>query len=80
MSDPYETAGQADPFPSKIPPPSDINFTDAGFLPFLGSGNNFVNPHLKTPYIYQYNLSFHANSATAIWLRSVTPAVLHTGS
>ena len=57
MSHPYQTAGQADPFPSKIPPPSDINFTAAGFLPFLGSGNNFVNPHLKTPYIYQYNLS-----------------------
>ena len=66
MSHPYETAGQADPFPSKIPPPSDINFTDAGFLPFLGSGNNFVNPHLKTPYIYQYNLSFQRQFSNSL--------------
>jgi hypothetical protein len=57
LSSPYETAGQVDPFPSKIPPPSNVNFAAAGFTPFLGSGNNFVNIHLKTPYIYQYNLS-----------------------
>jgi len=57
LSTPYISVGQADPFPSKIPPPSNINFADAGFTPFLGSGNNFVNIHLKTPYIYQYNLS-----------------------
>ncbi|MBZ5682847.1 MAG: TonB-dependent receptor [Acidobacteriia bacterium] len=57
LSTPYVSVGQADPFPSKIPPPSNINFADAGFTPFLGSGNNFVNIHLRTPYIYQYNLS-----------------------
>lgn len=57
LSDPYGTAGLPDPFPSKIPPPSNIDFFAAGFLPFLGPGNNFVDPHLKTPYIYQYNLS-----------------------
>lgn len=57
LSHPYESAQAADPFPSQIPPPSNINFYTAGFLPRLGPGNNFVDIHLKTPYIYQYNLS-----------------------
>jgi Carboxypeptidase regulatory-like domain len=57
LSNPYGTGGVSDPFPSQEPPPSNINFADAGFTPFLGSGNNFVNIHLKTPFIYQYNLS-----------------------
>jgi len=57
LSNPYGTGGVADPFPSQEPPPSNINFAAAGFTPGLGSGNNFVNIHLKTPYIYQYNLS-----------------------
>ena len=58
LSHPYESAQYVDPFPSQIPPPSNVNFYDAGFLPLLGPGNNFVDIHLKTPYIYQYNLSF----------------------
>lgn len=57
MSFPYQSGQQADPFPSQIPPPTNIDFFAAGFLPRLGPSNNFVNPHLKTPYIYQYNLS-----------------------
>lgn len=57
LANPYGTAGLSDPFPSRIPPPSNIDFTAAGFTPFLGPGNNFVNIHLKTPYVYQYNLS-----------------------
>ena len=57
LSHPYESAQYVDPFPSQIPPPSNVNFFDAGFLPLLGPGNNFVDIHLKTPYIYQYNLS-----------------------
>jgi hypothetical protein len=57
LSNPYGTAGLVDPFPSQEPPPSNINFANAGFTPFLGSGNNFVNIHLRTPFIYQYNLS-----------------------
>ena len=57
LSDPYGTAGLVDPFPSQEPPPSNIDFAAAGFTPFLGSGNNFVNIHLRTPYIYQYNAS-----------------------
>ncbi|HEV2400034.1 MAG TPA: TonB-dependent receptor [Candidatus Sulfotelmatobacter sp.] len=57
LSQPYQTAGQVDPFPSKIPPPSNVDFAAAGFTPGLGSGNNFVNVHIRTPYVYQYNLS-----------------------
>jgi hypothetical protein len=57
LSNPYGTAGLVDPFPSQEPPPSNVNFGNAGFTPFLGSGNNFVNIHLRTPYIYQYNVS-----------------------
>jgi len=35
LSTPYQAVGQVDPFPSKIPPPSNINFVDAGFVPSL---------------------------------------------
>jgi hypothetical protein len=55
LSMPYQTAGAPDPFPS-TPPPSNLDFGAAGYLPF-GYGDLFVDPHLKTPYIYQYNLS-----------------------
>lgn len=65
LSTPYQSVGQPDPFPSRIPPPSDINFGDAGFLP-LGPGNNFVDIHLKTPYIYQYNLSVQRQVANGL--------------
>jgi hypothetical protein len=66
LSHPYETAGQVDPFPSRIPPPSNVNFANAGFTPGLGAGNNFVNIHLKTPYIYQYNLSIQRQLANGL--------------
>jgi outer membrane receptor protein involved in Fe transport len=81
LSHPYENAclnfdpntgnciplfGQSDPFPSKIPPPSNVDFTAAGFLPLLGPSNNWVNPHLKTPYIYQYNLSVERQLANGL--------------
>jgi outer membrane receptor protein involved in Fe transport len=55
MSMPYQTAGAPDPFPSS-PPPQNLDFGAAGYLPF-GYGDLFVDPHLKTPYIYQYNLT-----------------------
>jgi outer membrane receptor protein involved in Fe transport len=55
MAMPYQTAGSPDPFPS-TPPPSNLDFGAAGYLPF-GYGDLFVDPHLKTPYVYQYNLT-----------------------
>ena len=66
LSHPYESAQSVDPFPSQIPPPSNIDFYAAGFLPRLGPGNNFVDIHLKTPYIYQYNLSVERQVANGL--------------
>jgi carboxypeptidase family protein/TonB-dependent receptor-like protein len=66
MSQPYQAAGAVDPFPSKIPPPTNVDFFAAGFLPLFGPSNNWVNPHLKTPYIYQYNLSVERQVASGL--------------
>jgi len=57
FADPYGSDGATNPFPSS-PPASNIDFVNSGFLPINSSGFVFlVNPHLHTPYIYQYNLS-----------------------
>ena len=62
MTTPYQTAGVPDPFPS-VPPPSTLDFSQ--FYPY-GFGDLFVNPHLKTPYIYQYNLSVERQLANGL--------------
>ena len=58
VSSPFTTnnSGTPNSFPSKPPAPN-INFGNAGFLPFGGGGVYFVDPHLRTPYTYQFNLS-----------------------
>jgi hypothetical protein len=66
LSHPYQAAGAPDPFPSQIPPPKNYDFGGAGLLPFGNGSNNFVNPHLKTPYIYQYNLSAQRQLANGL--------------
>ncbi len=57
MTQPFAAAGVPNPFPSS-PPPSSIDFAAAGFLP-IGASNNVyvVDPNLRTPYTYHYNLS-----------------------
>ena len=56
LSDPFGASGAPNPFPSR-PPASDISFADNGYIPFGGGGVFFVDPHLRTPRVYQYNLS-----------------------
>jgi hypothetical protein len=57
LSDPFGSAGAPNPFPSKTPPPN-LDFGAAGFLPINSGGAVYlVDPHLRTPYTYQYNLS-----------------------
>jgi hypothetical protein len=59
LTKPYATGGITNPFPSK-PPQPDIDFgpEGAGFLPIGSSGSVFVvDPHLRTPYTYQYSFS-----------------------
>ncbi|MGH9481258.1 MAG: carboxypeptidase regulatory-like domain-containing protein, partial [Terriglobales bacterium] len=55
QSDPFGATGIPNPFPSR-PPSKNLDFALAGFLPFAPPGGVFVNPHIHTPYIYQYNL------------------------
>jgi Carboxypeptidase regulatory-like domain/TonB dependent receptor len=61
FSDPWTSAGfPANPFPS-VPPTKNISF--ANFLPLGINGIFLVNPHLHTPYTYQYNLSIQRELA-----------------
>lgn len=62
LDNPYVAAGAVNPFPSK-PPASNIDFGAAGFLPFGGGGVFFVDPHLRTPYVYQYNMQLQQQVA-----------------
>jgi len=57
FTDPWLTSlGFVNPFPSK-PPLANIDFVQSGFLPWNSSGAIYlVDPHLHTPYTYQYNL------------------------
>jgi carboxypeptidase family protein len=71
LSQPYQNAcnydangncvslGVPNPFPSTPPAPG-VSF--APFLPINSSGAVFVvDPHLRTPYVYQFNLSLQRN-------------------
>lgn len=62
FSDPWLLQGEGgvtpgvNPFPSKPVTPG-VDFVQSGFLPWNSSGSIYlVNPHLHTPYTYQYNL------------------------
>ncbi len=65
LSNPYVAAGVPNPFPSK-PPAQDLDFGAAGFLPFGGSSVYFVDPHLRTPYVFDYSLSLEQQLARSL--------------
>jgi outer membrane receptor protein involved in Fe transport len=67
LDSPYVAAGAINPFPSR-PPASDINFAASGFLPFGGGGVFFVDPHLRTPYVVQYNTQLQQQLAPGMVL------------
>lgn len=67
-SQPWTSGGlSANPFPSTPPDPTTAfnPATGGQFLPYAGatSGLYFENPHLHTPYTYQYNLSLQQEVA-----------------
>jgi outer membrane receptor protein involved in Fe transport len=64
LSDPFGYAGATNPFPSK-PIDHNLDFGASGFLPFNSGGSVYiVDPHLRTPYTYQYNLSIERGIAS----------------
>jgi outer membrane receptor protein involved in Fe transport len=67
FQDPFAAAGAVNPFPSK-PLNHNLNFNDAGFIPFGGGGVYFVDPKLRTPYVFQYNLSVQQQLAPSLSL------------
>ena len=74
MTKPFVAVGQPNPFPSR-PPARDLDFAAAGLLPAGGAAVYFVNPHLRTPYVYQYNLSVQREL-----VRDTTLEVSYAGS
>jgi len=59
LPQPFQSAGVPNTFPSQ-PPASNVDFSP--FLPINSTGFVFVDaPHLRTPYVYQYNLSLQRN-------------------
>jgi hypothetical protein len=57
LSDPYGSTSTINPFPSAaLPPLNQRDFAALGFLP-IGYNSVFLDPHTRTPYTYQYNLS-----------------------
>jgi len=65
LSDPFGSTGTPNTFPS-TPPAHNISF--ANLLPFGAGSVFFVDPHLSTPYTYQYNLSVQQEFASSIVL------------
>jgi hypothetical protein len=60
---PGATGTPVNPFPSHKPP-SNLDFNAAGFLPINAADSVYiVDPHLRTPYTYQYNLSLQREMA-----------------
>ena len=73
LGNPYGSTGNPNPFPSK-PVDHSVNFFDT-FGTFGGGGVFFVDPHLRTPYTFQYNLSIEHEIA-----RKMTVEAAYVGS
>jgi hypothetical protein len=59
LSQPFLAGGQTNTFPSQ-PPTSNFDFSPV--LPINSTGFVYLDdPHLRTPYVYQYNLSLQQN-------------------
>jgi hypothetical protein len=59
LTQPFQSAGVTNTFPSTPPAP---NVSFAPFLPINSTGFVYLDdPHLRTPYVYQYNLSLQRN-------------------
>ena len=69
LSNPFTSSGNINPFPSKTPS-QNLNFAAAGYLPVGGGGVYFVDPHLRTPYVYQYNFSIQQQLGTGLVLEA----------
>jgi hypothetical protein len=75
FADPFNPVGITNPFPSK-PVNHNIQFSPAtGLLPFGATSIFLDDPHLKTPYTYQYNLSIQREIA-----RNTSVEVAYAGS
>jgi len=63
LAQPFATTNSVNPFPSGAPP-ANINFGADGYLPIGGAGGTYVvDPHLHTPYTYQYHLTLQQELA-----------------
>jgi len=66
LSDPFGASGAKNPFPSSsLPPPQNFNFVTEGLIPF-GPASVFIDPHMVTPYTYQYNLSIQQQLSSSM--------------
>jgi hypothetical protein len=68
LSDPFGSTGSPNPFPSK-PIDHTVDFAST-FGPFGGGGVFFVDPHLRTPYTYQYNLNIEREIAKKLTVQA----------
>ena len=74
LSDPFGAVGITDPFPSR-PPSKNLDFASLGYIPFGGGSEFFVNPHIYTPYVYDYSFSVQQELA-----HSLVAEVTYVGS
>lgn len=66
FSDPYDSTCTTNSFPSKPTLSGTSYFSQPSALPFGGGSTFFVDPHLETPYTYQYSLSLQRQLAPTL--------------